>query len=348
MIPLTYFRSSSYSCHNMCQMKFFNEYILGHTGKGGIAADKGTIVHKVMEILANVKKAVQDGKKTFHDKDIKMRVSLTTDIDKIIDRVYEYYTTAFSYHDWTDKHYKECRKWSYMCVENQEGEFDPRKRNIVEVEGHFDLPIPNDWAFYDYEIDGKTVVGQLSLKGTIDLVTQIDDDTYEVIDWKTGQRKDWATGKEYTHATLRDNMQLRIYHYALSMMYPDIKCIMITINYIRNGGPYTITFDRDDIPETLRRIKDKFELIKNTDVPKLSKSWKCTKFCDAGMTTFEGTNVKPITETRIGQRTPVGEYMTKCEQTLYTLQHRPVDTVMKHMTKEGHDITHYRDPGSIE
>ena len=41
----------------------------------------------------------------------------------------------------------------------------------------------------------KKLKGQLAIKGTIDLVTKLNDDTIEVVDWKTGRRMDWTTGE---------------------------------------------------------------------------------------------------------------------------------------------------------
>ena len=61
------------------------------------------------------------------------------------------------------------------------------------LEPHFDIPIDEPWAKFTYEKDGKMVEGCRS--STIDLVTKLDDETIEVVDWKTGRRLDWATGE---------------------------------------------------------------------------------------------------------------------------------------------------------
>ena len=57
---ITYFRSSSYNTHSMCEQQYFMEYVLGWRGPSGQKADKGTICHKVLEILAVIKKCQQD------------------------------------------------------------------------------------------------------------------------------------------------------------------------------------------------------------------------------------------------------------------------------------------------
>jgi len=121
MIPINYFRSSSYSCDDMCPQKYFIDYQLGWAGDGSKAADRGTIIHKVMEILANLKKKQQEGKKTFTDSDIKMRVSDKTDVNKIIEKVYKYFTEAFDHHTWEEADFKTCKKLTHMALENDKG-----------------------------------------------------------------------------------------------------------------------------------------------------------------------------------------------------------------------------------
>ena len=57
---VTYFRSSSYNTHSLCEQQYFLEYVLGWRGVSGLKASKGTVVHKVLEILAIIKQSQQD------------------------------------------------------------------------------------------------------------------------------------------------------------------------------------------------------------------------------------------------------------------------------------------------
>ena len=57
---VTYVRSSSYNNYDFCQMQYFLTYNLGWRGSSGKRADMGTMAHKVMEILAGLKKFQQD------------------------------------------------------------------------------------------------------------------------------------------------------------------------------------------------------------------------------------------------------------------------------------------------
>ena len=198
MIPIVYFRSSSFNCHRFCPMQYYMEYTLGWRGPSNKKADKGTIVHKVLEICAVAKKGLQDGKKIIVDEHIG-RVSTgnykSEYLNKVISRGYEYYTTRIPHHEWTEKDAKDCEKWSWKALQYNDGMFDPRNRDVVAAEPHFDFIIEEDWSEYSYTINNEKVSGNLAMKGTIDLVTDLGEGVYEVIDWKTGRRLDWATGK---------------------------------------------------------------------------------------------------------------------------------------------------------
>ena len=57
---VTYIRSSSYNNYAYCQMQYFITYVLGHQTLSGKKAVQGTVVHKVLEVLAGLKKFEQD------------------------------------------------------------------------------------------------------------------------------------------------------------------------------------------------------------------------------------------------------------------------------------------------
>ncbi len=57
---ISYFRSSSYTHWRYCEMQYFMTYVLGHQSTSGKKAELWTMVHKVMEILAGLKKCQQD------------------------------------------------------------------------------------------------------------------------------------------------------------------------------------------------------------------------------------------------------------------------------------------------
>lgn len=331
----------------MCEQQYFIEYVLGWRGPSGQKADKGTITHKVLEILAIIKKAQQDGLQYVED-DIIHKID-TTDysLNTIIEQVYKYYSEKTTHHKWTIKDYKDCHAWVYKAIEFNNGMFDPRNRNILQPEQHFDFEIKKPWAKYSYNLDdGSKLDGYLAMKGTIDLITMVNDDTIEIIDWKTGRRLDWATGQEKTQEKLEQDPQLRIYHYAIKHLYPNVKHIIFSIYFINDGGPFTICFDDSDIPATEDMLRQKFNVIKNVNKPKLHKSWMCSKLCHFGKTTFENTSITPLVEYRDSQVCQKGQIMTKCEQIKHDVQLYGIDTSMLLYKHENHTFGSYKAPGS--
>ncbi len=345
---ITYLRSSSYGTHSMCPQQYFFEYVLGWKSPSNKKADKGTICHKVLEILAHIKLCSQNKEKIYTD-DILGDINIKKyDIVDISNRVYEYYTSLFTHHVWENKDLKDCILWVNKALTEHNGTFDPRNRDILQPEQRFDIVIEKPWAKFKYKTPTENLEGYLAIKGTIDLITRVNEDTIEVIDWKTGRRLDWATGEEKTLAKLQDDPQLRIYHYAVSKLYPDINHIMITINFINDGGAFTICYDKKDLSKTEDMIRHKFDKIKNTKTPELNKSWKCNKLCHFGKTTFENTNILPILEYRGGQLVQVDKPMTKCEQVKHDIELKGIDNVIDQYTVSGYNIGSYKPPGSAE
>lgn len=350
---ITYFRSSSFTRWDFCQQLFFIEYVLGWSGPDSRAATRGTMVHKVLEILANVKLAHQNDTTYVDDICDDISLDMSVDIDLITEKVFGYYAKHTSHIAWEDKDYKDTRKLVYKAIEFNDGMFDPRNKDIIDVEKRFDFEIEEPWALYKFEHDGEMIEGFLSLKGTIDQINKIDDDTLEILDWKTGARKDWATGEEKTHEKLREDVQLRMYHYAATKVYPEYKNIMCTIDYIKDGGPFTICFDESDIEQTKEIIRKRFEIIKKSCSPKriwednTKDRWKCKRLCHASKLTFKGTSIQPLVQTEPGNLSKVGETMCMCDQVLYSLKHRDISTITKHMMNPEHTIGSYAAPGEV-
>jgi hypothetical protein len=329
----------------MCEQQYFIEYVLGWRGPSNQKADKGTIVHKVLEILAFIKKATQENQKAIDD-DIAGKINIKKyNIETIFDLVYKHYTNNNSHHIWKEKDKTDCLSWVYKTLEFNGGMFDPRNRDIVCPEQRFDFTIDKPWAKYAFNTDEGRLEGNLALKGTIDLITKIDDNFYEIIDWKTGKRLNWATGKQKTQECLENDPQLRIYHYAVSHLYPHVDNIMITINYINDGGPFSMCFQKSDLIKTEYMLRDKFEKIKSVKRPYLNKSWMCKKLCHFGKTTFENTEIKPLEEYRDNQTTNKGDIMCKCEQISHDVQLLGIDEAVQLYKHPNHSFGFYKPPG---
>lgn len=345
---ITYFRSSSFNTHESCEQRYFMEYVLGWRGKSNIKADKGSIVHKILEILAIIKYHKQLKNQLFID-DIVGEVSVKKyDLDQIINIVYDYYSSANPHHKWSDKDRKDCKDWTYKTIEFNSGMFDPRNRTIVCPEQQFDFEIKKPWAKYEYDTPEGKLSGYLAMKGTIDLITKVDDNFYEIIDWKTGARKNWTTGEEKTQEKLEKDPQLMIYYYAAQHLYPDVENIMLTINFINDGGPFSICFGKKDIKEIERMLRDRFEKIKQTTKPQLNKTWMCNRLCHFGKNSFDTEGIHAITEYRNGQVVPIDKPMTMCEQIKHDIDIKGMDAVVEEYTKPNFTVGHYKAPGSTE
>lgn len=347
---VTYLRSSSIGCHAMCPMKYYLIYELGFQESPNMKAEKGTIVHKVMEILALIKKGSQDGLTEIEDDAIGKFPVEGYSFDNIIERAYDYYV-SYSPHTWKQSDFRECSRWCYKTIESYNGEYDPRNCDIVAPEQAFDIEINKPWAAYEYQMpNGELLTGNLAIKGTIDQVSKLDDDTYQILDFKTGKRINWATMEEKTMAKLQKDPQLLLYYYAIRNLYPEILNIELVIYFINDGGPFTMCFTDYDYIDAENMIRKEFETIKNTELPSLSKTWKCKKFCFFGKNTFKGTHVTPIIERREGKgynKSEAGEPMTMCSQVEYLLGKRPMGTVTKHLQVPGFSVSKYKAPGEV-
>jgi hypothetical protein len=332
----------------MCAQQYLLEYVLGMKSPSNKKADKGTIIHKVLEILAYIKLTEQNNETVYVD-DILGSINIKKyNLNTIIESVYKYYSTQFKHHKWDIKDYKDCHLWVNKALESHNGSFDPRNRDILQPEQRFDIVIEKPWAKYSYQTKDGLLEGYLAIKGTIDLITKVNDNTIEIIDWKSGKRLDWATGEEKTLDKLQNDPQLKIYHYAVSQLYPNIEHVMVSINFINDGGPFTICYDKSDLLSTEEMLRKKFQIIKNTEVPKLNKTWKCTKLCHFGKTTFEDSHLLPIVEYRDGQVTSKDQFMTKCEQIKHDIEIKGIKNVVDEYTTPGYSVGKYKAPGSIE
>ena len=337
----TYIRSSSYNNYEYCQMQYYLTYVLGYRSESGKKAQLGTVVHKVMEVLAKLKKEQQDNPKvksvTIDDDavgEIKCTVkALYTKafVDKLLKLSYDSYTSS-CVHSYTPADMKFCRELVDAAIAYNDGQFDPRNRKIVQAEPHFDIPIDADWAKYEFvNQEGKKIKGQLAIKGTIDLVTEVDDGIIEVIDWKTGRRLNWATGEEKTYEKLCEDPQLLLYNYAISKLFPGYEQAIMSIFFIRDGGPFSMCFDETDQSKFLNMLEKRFKAIGRNDFPQPCspnrKNFKCTKLCHFYKNNWPGTN------------TPMCNYV---EDHLKAFGY---DETTDKLTADGFDIGFYEAPG---
>jgi hypothetical protein len=274
----------------MCRSQYFFEYVLGVKGEANQKADRGTITHKALELLAQRRVCEQEGRADFFDAETD-RGYAAADItpEFAVGEAFEHYARRKpTPHTWTAADLAWCEGQMRNVLDFRGGLFDPRNRLILSPEQYFDLPINEPWAAYDFADPhtGRRVRGQWSIKGTIDLVTQVEPNVIEYCDWKTGRRWDWARDLEKSYEKLCRDPQLLLYFYALTRLYPAARTIFVTIFFTQDGGPYTVCFEARHVAQAKAMLRRRFETIRDTPTPTPSKTWKCKAFCHFGKTNW--------------------------------------------------------------
>ena len=251
-------------------------------------------------------------------------------VESLVKRVNKYFGDG-----WAPVDYRDVANWVWMTLDFGEGDFDPRRRKIIAAEPHFNYAIEREWAKFDWNLpNGKNITGNLGIKGTIDLITEVAPGIIEIVDWKSGQRLNWASKIDNdikTYDKLQEDFQLMLYHYAAKRMYPDAKQIMVTIFFIRDGGPFTMCFDDRTLEQTEEKIRKRFNEISACVQPTMQdptqENFKCKYICDY-----------------FKQKGPDGE-TNLCRHIHDQIVTLGIDHVTKEYTRKGFNIGHYEAPG---
>lgn len=285
-----------------------------------------------MELLARKKLALQAGKKTFVDPELgKFNDKRCNNIEHMVELAFNHYTALELSLTFKEKDLKDCKKWTEKALLGCNGMFDPLERVIVEPEYFFDYIIPDDWAKYKYTVDGQMIEGRLAIKGTIDLITKVDDNIYEIIDYKTGKRKDWNKDIPKSYDYLQTDFQLMLYYYVLKQLFPD-RDFLVTVYFINDGGPFTIIMNEDRIKLVKKLVQQRFNMIKHCKMPKLLQydrnHWKCYRLCTFAKKTFEG------------------DKCCICQRVRDCIKKRGIDATTQIYKHPDFDINSYDAPGS--
>lgn len=250
-------------------------------------------------------------------------------VESLIKKCYDYYVER-SQNEWNHLSYRDVQNWTWMAMEFNNNAYDPRLLDILAPEGQFDFELPYDWASYQHYLGGEKMTGQLGLKGTIDLVTRLDSESLEIVDWKTGARKDWGKDVRKDQAYLENDVQLKFYYYAARKLYPEYNNIIITINFIRDGGPYTVCFDDTILPEVEQMIREKYDRIRSTELPVLRdpdyRDYQCNRLCGFYKKKVDGV---PF-----------------CKHVHETIKDCGIEYVQDYMMAKGHSPDKYKAPGT--
>lgn len=273
--------ASSLSSWESCEHKYFIKYILNIPDTVGPAAFVGTTVHKVLECLALCHK----NKVIFIDEEIGP-INFTdykcqTFIDSLINISFNHYNLKSN--NILDKsHLKDCIKLVNKTLTFKNGLYNPTNLNIVDAEQMFELELNTSWC------------KDLKLRGVIDLVTSPADNIIEIIDYKSGRRFDWNAKKEKNFDNLVNDLQLQIYFYAAKKLYPHINNFVVTIIYIKDGGPISIPFGNITLEKLEARLELLFHEISRCELPRLlsptQSGFMCSKLCHFAKTKYPGSD----------------------------------------------------------
>jgi hypothetical protein len=163
--------------------------------------------------------------------------------------------------------------------------FSPLHSKIVDIEQRFELT----FAGKEWQVtDGSGQLVPFTVTGVMDLVREIDHETVEVIDWKTGKREDFWSGAGGVKKEISDLLgdeQLRLYHLAATQLY-EYKNVLLTIYFIRDGGPFTIPFALEDLAPTVAHLWQFMNTVQHDTTLRRTRSWKCRRLCSYGRNGF--------------------------------------------------------------
>ena len=260
-----------------------------------------------------------------------LRVGISV-VEDLIDRATKYYSKYEDSGDFTAIDKKDIANFSWIPLELFSREYDPRNRNIFCPEKPFEIEIDAEWAYYNFVLKDAEIYGAYRIKGTIDLITQIDDDTLEIVDWKTGARKDWGSGKVKDYEYLMSDKQLLLYYYAARKCFPQFKNIIITIMFIRDGGPYTLCFEDSDMIRAEKMLEKHFKEVSSNSKPRpvdvTQKDFKCNRLCHFYK------NSLPNTKDNI------------CKHIQKELYNKGIEKVIDEYIQPGFTLDKYHSPGA--
>ncbi len=274
-MDLEFLRGSAIGTYNDCQWKYNLLYNVSIESKPNKKALLGTIVHHVLEILAKVKKTNHHLLKDSY-----------SDVDYLLNICWNRYTKLYAQDfEFTDSDKQFCKDQINVVMNDKI--FNPFNLDIISTELQFEITIKLPQFSFINALGEKDFY---KIRGTIDLITRKDDDTLEIIDYKTGERKDWITGEEKSYDKIKSEIQFRVYDLAVKALFPEYKYRWFTMYFTRSGGPFTIAYEPHETEESIDVLRRYFQDISKNNYPSRLKDdsnrsmekWKCMHVCQFG------------------------------------------------------------------
>jgi len=251
--------ASAIKLFDKCNFAYFLRYVLRRSIAAGKAAMQGKIVHKAVEMIAKLHlkgKTIDTERVLEWAWDRCLRESPDVDIRKTTSRG-------------EAADYKKCRNALEGILDS---DYNPRKLKILGIEKWFSIEMPGpEWA----NRNGQ----QLTVRGFIDLVHEIDENTIEIVDWKTGAVADISSKEIIDSDRVAAEIQAQLYFLAACLIYPEYKNIIITFYYTTDQLPRTVYFDLTDTCRILERLLGFFTTVQKTVCVRRNRTWQC-KMCE--------------------------------------------------------------------
>jgi DNA helicase II / ATP-dependent DNA helicase PcrA len=229
------------------QYKFFKELEFAPVRQAGPMA--GTLIHQTIE-----------------------------DIHKAVLRGEEHIVTDDNLSNWFAANYRSLSQSQRAYLA------EPQLAALLDQVLRYKARHEHDWSHIrEAEVDVSLVKEEYILKGTIDLIRGAEEDTVEILDFKTGKKPDLNAGQD--RALLdRYRRQLEIYaHLVEERSDLDVSRMHLYYTAERDGLP-TITYDRSraDIARTVASFDGVVSRIeaKNYDMAGVTKTEKLCGNCD--------------------------------------------------------------------
>lgn len=277
----THATASRIKSNKSCEFKYFLEYHLMYPPLkvGNIYAEKGSAVHVSLEMWANAKLGLEKNAEEDYEKTLR-----------------EYYAEQQLWKldnrppgkGHTHPVEKSCESCPWATKDDRCTIAD---KPIADVEG---CPRPN--FAEDLELIKKTLsrtdynplalddqgkfkkkvlgveaafdmeLGGVPVRGLMDLVTEEDEDTIEVCDYKTGR------AMSYNKAMA--DPQVRIYGAVARILWPQYKYVLVTLHYLKTR-PVTVALSEDDDKLTVKSLQKNYKEIVNNKNPRRDRNWLC-------------------------------------------------------------------------
>ena len=330
MLRIEKLSASSITTFDSCQMDFFCQYILNLPQQDRVNTIIGTAVHTFLEILAQFKLDKQNNICKDHETEIG-EISPLHDSDYIADLCYDYYSATNSHLDWNN----ESEDKFYDLIDTAlSSKYSPQNLKIIQPERYFKFKLEEfDWAHYSYlDKDGNLQKDCLTISGLIDLIYQNKHSETVFLDYKTGKPEyDWNKGKKYKYKDYFHNIQLCLYYYAITKLFPELKSPIVQIWFLQNNKVITLNFGDKEINFIINKIRKTFEAAKKINSPEKNISYKCKCFCQWGKRSMLDVDRRDLSLVSDGSQhlTQDGDEMMICEVIHKFVRHRGVDRVIE-------------------